>query len=357
MNTYQRLLKIKNVVRETIDAVTIYFDDAEQKINYKPGQFLTLTKEVEGKRVSRTYSICTSPYVDNHLAITVKKVPNGLMSTYLVEHIQRGDVVEVSGPNGNFTTEVNPGNKRNIILFGGGSGITPLISLARSVLHEEPESKVSLIYANRNVDSIIFKNLLLDMQNAWKERFWVLHTVEILECLPFNEMRKGFSFLPGRLNAELIEEIIAYCPDLNVFNSEYFICGPESMMSLVSTTLEKMGISSAKIFSESFTPPIEENKVVLKMKATQSVKVINGGITHEIQVPRGKSILEAALDQGVELPHSCKGALCGSCQGTLLSGKVKLDKNYSLTDEELATGQVLTCVSKPLTADIVIKIS
>ena len=356
MKTYQRLLKVKNVVRETIDAVTIYFDDAEQKINYKPGQFLTLTKEIEGKRVSRTYSICTSPYVDIHLAITVKKVPNGLMSTYLVEHIQRGDVVEVSGPNGNFTTELNPGNKRKIILFGGGSGITPLISLARSVLHEEPESKVSLIYANRNVDSIIFKNLLLDMQNAWKERFWVLHIVEILECLPFKEMRKGFSFLPGRLNAELIEEIIAYCPDLHVSNSKYFVCGPESMMSLVSTTLEKMGIPQSKISKERFTTPIEENKLVPEEEVTQTVKAIVGNITHKIVVPKGKSILEAALDQGVELPHSCKGALCGTCQGTLLSGKVKLDKNYSLTDEELAAGQVLTCVGKPLTADVLIEI-
>lgn len=157
MKTSSIFLKVSNVVRETMDAVTIYFDDEEQKINYKPGQFLTLTKEIEGKRVSRTYSLSTSPYVDDHLAITVKKVPNGLISTYLVENIQSGDVLEVSGPNGNFTTEINPGNKRNIILIGGGSGITPVISLARSVLHEELESKVSLIYANRNVDSIIFK--------------------------------------------------------------------------------------------------------------------------------------------------------------------------------------------------------
>ncbi|MDO1449225.1 FAD-binding oxidoreductase [Rhodocytophaga aerolata] len=106
MKTYQRLLKVKNVVKETMDAITIYFDDADQKINYKPGQFFTLTKEIEGKRVSRTYSICTSPYLDAILAVTIKKVPNGVMSNYLVEHIQKGDVLEVSGPNGNFTTEL-----------------------------------------------------------------------------------------------------------------------------------------------------------------------------------------------------------------------------------------------------------
>jgi ring-1,2-phenylacetyl-CoA epoxidase subunit PaaE len=356
MKTYQMLLKVKNVVRETIDAVTIYFDDAEQRINYKPGQFLTLTKEIEGKRVSRTYSISTSPYVDNHLAITVKKVPNGLMSTYLVEHIQRGDVVDVSGPNGNFTTEVNPGNKRNIILFGGGSGITPLISLARSVLHEEPESKVSLIYANRNVDSIIFKSLLLDMQNAWKERFWVLHTIEVLECLPLKEIRKGFDFLTGSLTQDLIEALINFCSDFEPNNSDYFICGPEGMMRLITSTLERMNISQSRIFIESFTAPIEESKIALEVEASHTVKVIAKGITHEILVPMGKTILEAALEQGVELPHSCKGALCGTCQGKLLSGQVKLGKNYSLTDEELATGIVLTCVGIPLTADVIIEI-
>lgn len=348
-------LEVKEVVQETKDAISIVFNHpAEGRILYKSGQFLTIIIPVEGKEVRRAYSLCTSPFVDLDLAVTVKRVDNGLMSNWLPDNLKAGGKLKVMEPMGQFTTDFNKNNKRHIIMFAGGSGITPIMSIIKSMVSEEPDSLCSLIYCNRDIDSIIFKNELDRLQTVDEGR---LHVIHILDNAPMNW--QGYS---GLLNHDMLSKLFERIPDWGIDKTTYLMCGPEGMMKNVDSLLEARHIPKEKIFKESFVQGTidkdskkETAEVVGEQKARE-VTIRYDGQEYKVLVPPNKAILETALDQGIDLPYSCQSGLCTACRGKALSGKVKLDEEEGLSKSEREEGYVLTCVGHPLTDDVVIEI-
>ena len=347
-------LLVKNIVQETKDAISIVFaHPAAGKINYKAGQFLTLIVNVNGKEVRRAYSLCSSPFVDQDLAVTVKRVEDGLMSNWLADNLKVGSTMKIMEPMGQFTTEYKPDNKRHIILFAGGSGITPMMSLIKSTLVQEQNSICSLIYCNRDIDSIIFKSELEKLEIADEGR---LHVIHVLDNAPMNW--QGYS---GLLNHDMLTKLFERIPDWGIAKTTYLMCGPEGMMKNVESLLDKRSIPKEKIFKESFvqgTINKEDKKqpeVSGELKARE-VTIRYDGQEYKVLVPANKAILETALDQGIDLPYSCQSGLCTACRGKALSGQVKLDEEEGLSQSERAEGYVLTCVGHPLTDDVVIEI-
>jgi ring-1,2-phenylacetyl-CoA epoxidase subunit PaaE len=350
-----RELKVKEIINETHDAITIIFYQPEEKIHYNSGQFLTLIINIDGKEIRRAYSLCSSPFTDSDLAVTVKRVEKGLMSNWLADNLHPGDTVKVMEPMGVFTTKYDGNNKRHVIMFAGGSGITPMLSIIKSMLSQEPESIVSIIYCNRNINSIIFKDELYKWETDYQGR---LHVIHILDDAPMNW--QGYS---GLLNHEMLNKLFERIPDWGHEHSTYLMCGPEGMMKNVETLLAARNIPKDKIFKESFVAgtidkelkPIEEMTGGTELKERE-VTVFYDGDEYKFVVPPDSTILETALDQGIDLPFSCQSGLCTACRGKCISGKVKLDEEEGLSESEQAEGYVLTCVGHPLTDDVVIEI-
>lgn len=348
-------LKIRQIVQETKDAITIVFEQPATKLAYKPGQFLTLIVNVGGKEVRRSYSLCTSPYLDENPAVTVKRVDNGLMSNWLPDNLKPGSVIKVMEPMGQFTTEYSKSNKRHVVMFAGGSGITPMMSIVKSLLTQEPESIVSLIYCNRNVESIIFKSALEEWETKYEGR---LHVIHVLDAAVANWT--GYS---GLLNHDMLVKIFERIPNWGIENTTYLMCGPEGMMKNVETLLAEHKIPKEKVFKESFTTgtidkkeKIEEAVASASENKAREVTIRYDGNEFKFKVEPHRTILETALDQGIDLPYSCQSGLCTACRGKALSGKVKLDEEDGLSASEKKEGYVLTCVGHPLTDDVVIEI-
>lgn len=348
-------LTVKNIINETKDAITIVFEQPSNKISYKSGQFLTLIVPVKGKEVRRAYSLCSSPFVDQDLAVTVKRVEDGLMSNWLPENLKVGAKVKVMEPMGQFTTIFAKENKRHLIMFAGGSGITPMMSIIKSTLTQEPDSICSLIYCNRDIDSIIFKNEFDKMQTTYEGR---LHVIHILDNAPMNW--QGYS---GLLNHEMLTKLFERIPDWGIDKTTYLMCGPEGMMKNAETLLAQHNIPKEKTFKESFVQGTIDKDAKKEAAAssasenkTREVTIRYDGQEYKIMVEPSKAILETALDQGIDLPYSCQSGLCTACRGKCLSGKVKLDEEEGLSQSERDEGYVLTCVGHPLTDDVVIEI-
>ena len=345
-------LRVKEVVSEIREAKTIIFEQPEEKIEYKSGQFLTLILDIDGNSVRRSYSMCTSPYCDDDLAVTVKRVKDGLVSNYINDTVKVGDYIKVMDPTGNFTTEYSADNKRHLVMFSGGSGITPMMSITKSLLHTEPESIVSLIYANRDIDSIIFKDKLHELEDQFEGRLHVLH---VLDNAPVEW--QGYS---GLLNHELLKKLFERIPDWGLDKTTYLMCGPEGMMNNVETLLSETGVPKEKVFKESFVLGTINKEVSsepddLEIK-TQEVTIIYDGEEYVVTVNPDQPILDAALDMEIDLPFSCQSGLCTACRGKCLSGSVKMDEDEGLSDAEKEAGYVLPCVSHPLTDDVKIEI-
>ena len=345
-------LKVKAIVHETKDAISIVFEQPTQKISYKSGQFLTLISNVNGKEVRRAYSLCSSPFADEDLIVSVKRVDKGLMSNWLPDNLKAGQTMKIMEPMGQFGTEFNSNNKRHLVLFAGGSGITPMMSIIKSLLNQEQNSICSLIYCNRDLESIIFKNQFDELQNNYEGR---LHIIHILDNAPMNW--QGYS---GLLTKELLERLFERLPNWGIEKTSYLMCGPEGMMKNVETILTEHGIPKEKVFKESFVAgTIDKDKKELKAdqaNGSHEVTIRYDGQEYKIKVDPQSTILETALDQGIDLPYSCQSGLCTACRGKAISGKVKLDEEEGLSKSEREQGYVLTCVGHPLTDDVVIEI-
>lgn len=342
-------LKVKEVIRETKDTITIIFEESSPAISYQAGQFLTLLVPIGEEKFRRSYSLCTSPYVDKLPAITVKRVQAGKVSNYLNDLLRAGAVLEATSATGNFTTTYKKDNKRHLILLGGGSGITPLIAILKSILYQEPHSITSLIDANKEVASIIFNKQLDQLKQTYPDRFKLIYSLD--KAPPDWQGRIGV------LNAASLKDILKMLPDWGKDKTEYFICGPVGFMNLVTATLQSLEIPQEKVYQESFF--VDHNKateVVQKKLVAREVTVIYEGDTYKFTVPAGKTILETALENDIDLPFSCQSGVCTACRGKCLSGKIKLDTDGGLSEEELQEGYILTCVSHPLTENVVVEI-
>lgn len=346
-------LKVKDIKRETSEAVSVAFDvPAQQQPEYqfKQGQYITLKLKINGEEVRRSYSLCTSPFSEKELRVAIKEVAGGKVSTYINRELKVGDAMEVMTPMGNFHTILSGSKSKKYVLFAGGSGITPMMSILKSVLYVEKQSHVTLIYANKNEDSTIFKteiDALAASNNQLKVAYVFEHpqgTVSDLQTGIITEQKAlGLIENFGGVNAD-----------------EYFICGPGPMMENVKNTLEKLKISKEKIHIEYFNSVIEavekaDSGAVLGGNVNATIKVIQYGIETEFKLETGSiSILEAAIEAGVDAPFSCKGAVCCTCRAKVLEGKVKMDANFALTEAEVAEGFILTCQSHPLTDNVVV---
>lgn len=350
-------LKVKEVIRETPDAVTIQFwHPISQEIRYQPGQFLTFALNINNQKVRRSYSMSSSPHMDVSLAVTVKKLPGGLVSNFLCDRIRPDDILETLEPTGTFTPKLDPANARTVVLIGAGSGITPLFSMAKSVLHMEPKSRVWLIYGNRNQDSIIFKSHLDAMEQAYgSARF---HTTHVL-----SQPTYGYTGPEGRLNAHTLTRLLEELPAAERANASFYLCGPDGMMDEARKALNLFGIPNERVFKESFATAttlaaageVEEDPETADA-AEGEVTVLYEGTEYKFAVAPHQTILEAALELDIDLPYSCQAGMCTACLGKCVSGQVKLDEEDALTESEVKAGYILTCVAHPVGKDVVIEI-
>jgi len=346
-------LKVAEVRRETADCISIAFDIPEAnkaEYTYLQGQYVTLKLTVKDEEVRRSYSVCSSPLLDEKLRVAVKKVMCGKMSGFLNDNLKAGDAVEVMTPMGGFHSAMNAAHKKNYVLFAGGSGITPMLSIIKTVLKAEPQSNIVLLYGNRDEASIIFKSAL---EKIADENPGKLKVVNVLE----HSAEPEHSLSRGIMTPEKVMTLIENYVDLNLDN-EFFICGPGPMMRNVESSLIKLQIPKPRIHLEYFTVDTDAAKTqpapaIADVKSTVTVIMDGEETTIELS-SKGKSILDAAMDAGVDVPFSCKGAVCCTCKAKVLEGKVQMDKNFALTDSEVAEGFILTCQSHPVSEKVVV---
>ncbi len=344
-------LKVKDIKRETPEAVSVAFEvPAPQQPEYlfKQGQYITLKMMIGGNEVRRSYSLCTAPH-EKELRVAIKEVKEGLVSSHINQKLKVGDVIEVMTPMGTFTSILAGNQKKKYVLFAGGSGITPMMSILKSILYVEKYSTITLIYANKNESSTIFKSEIDKLASSNPN----LKVVYVFDA-PQNsvpDLQKGI-ITPDKA-AQLIEGLDARNAD------DYFICGPGPMMENVKATLEKLNIKKEKIHIEYFTSVIDAvNKASGEGSGADvkaKVTVIQYGVetSYDLETT-GISILDASIEAGVDAPFSCKGAVCCTCRAKVIEGKVKMDANFALTDDEVAQGYVLTCQSHPITEKVII---
>jgi len=347
MSSYYTL-KVKEIKQETKDTVTIHFKQPLfKKVKYTAGQFLTLIVPINGKKERRSYSMSSAPNLDNYISVTVKRVKGGLVSNYLNDHLKAGDSLEVMEPMGHFTLVPDKSKKRHIVLFGAGSGITPLMSILKSVLFFEPKSIVSLLYGNRHEGSIIFRKELDELQQKFGERLNIVHSLT-----EFDSHWQGYK---GRIDRTKTVNFFNLLPKFDWSQTEVFMCGPQGMMDEVKEGLKILKCPPAQIHHESFfSAPSEESTP--GNYETQTVTIHLDGATHKVVVPPDKSILDAALDEGLDMPFSCQNGLCTACRGKCLSGKVVMTEGDGLSQDEINEGYVLTCVGRPASPDVEVEI-
>lgn len=345
MNTYT--LKVVEVRKETEDTVTICFKQPGlKKIKYLAGQYLTLMFRINGRRYLRPYSFSSAPGVDPFLEVTIKRVPNGVVSNYINNAVAIGDAIEVLQPIGDFVFPIE--RKANqVFLWGVGSGVTPLFSLLKFILNEESlnETQVHLIYGNHNIESSIFWNALHILQQEHSDRLKITHFHTRSDK---NENTNTSIF--GRIQPDVVLKDY----DLNQVNeSLHYICGPLDLKNNIKNVLSNYNLPSENLFIEDFE--LIKDPKDFETILTQQVEINFQGKNSSVKVLKGKSILEAALDAGIELPYSCQTGNCNTCKGKLKSGELRMI-GLVKEREDLENNDYLLCCSHPLTEDVYIQI-
>lgn len=351
-------LKVKEVVRETPNAITIQFwHPISEVVRYQPGQFLTLLLTIDGQKIRRSYSMSSSPHVDASLSITVKRLPGGLVSNYLCDRIKEGDVLETLEPMGTFTPPLNASASQLYVLVGAGSGITPLFSMMKSILHAEPKSEIWLIYGSRNQNEIIYKAHLDAIAGVHADRLTVTHVLSQPET-----DWTGFS---GRINQSNLLRLLESRKSESLRQANYYLCGPDGLIDEVRSALNLLAVPTDKIHRESFQTATTAQAVGAvsegdsdeeENSSTQEVTVLYEGNEYKFAVEPHQTILEAALEQDIDLPYSCQAGMCTACLGKCVSGEVKLDEEDGLSALEIKAGYILTCVAHPASKNVVIEI-
>jgi len=345
-------LTIADVRRETPDAIAITFvvpDDLKPVFQYKQGQYITVRVDVDGVSHRRNYSLCSSPVLDEPLTIGVKRINDGVVSGWLNDRVRVGDSIEVYPPMGNFTKELQPDHARHYVLFGGGSGITPLLSILKSILRVEPGSVITLLYANRNEASIMFDGQLQKLKAEYGDRLRVVHVLE-------DTASSSREAIAGRMEPDTVRTLIrSWVPDPAI--AEFFICGPQGMMQGILDALHERGVDDRHIHREYFTltkDDMEQTDQVAATDAsdeivTRTVTVRLYGQEHTFEVHPDETILTAAIRENVDPPFACQIGACCTCRAKLTTGRVMMEEREALSDDEMEEGYILTCQSHPLT--------
>ena len=346
-------LNVKEIKKETSDTVSISFhvpSELKNVYEFSPGQYLTLKLEVNKEECRRSYSICSSS--DEDITVAVKKVENGIVSTYLNEVLNVNDMIDVMTPEGNFTLQPEQTNKRKFVGFAAGSGITPIMSMIKQLKMDEVESSFTLFYSNKTDNDVIFKDTLEELAGDKLNVNYI-----------YSRQKINNPLFEGRISKSKATELIK--ADLSCLNADaFYLCGPEEMIFNVKAALEEFGVLDTKIKFELFTTPV----LMAEKQETQEVQEINEEFDGDAIVTvicddeevefnlnkDGDSILDAAMDNDLDVPFSCKGAVCCTCKAKVTEGKVIMDANYALSEQEVEDGFVLTCQAHPASAKITV---
>lgn len=347
MSKHFHCLRVAEVRRETPDCVSVKLEVPESLRNlfhYSAGQNLSIKKTLDGQEIRRTYSLCSAP-ADNEWRIAIKKVSGGVFSTYANELLQAGEEWDVMPPSGSFHSPIDPLKQKSYLAIAAGSGITPVLSLLKTILASEPKSRFTLVYGNRHRHSIIFFELLEALKNKYMDRFSLIHLLSREAAdTPLNN---------GRVTTEKLAELEKLIDYTSL--DECFLCGPEAMILTAREFLENKGLPRKKIHTELFNSggkpvvaTVSQPQVSGKQTALQ---LTMDGRTLKLDIPQDgqTTILDAAIAQGADLPFACKGGMCCTCKAKLLEGNVKMEVHWGLEDDQVANGYILTCQSIPLT--------
>jgi ring-1,2-phenylacetyl-CoA epoxidase subunit PaaE len=352
-------LKVKDIRLETADCVSVALEVPQELRDvflFQPGQYLTFRKHIEGAEVRRSYSICTSPR-EGELRVAIKQVEGGKFSGFANASLKKGEVLEVMSPMGKFSPRYNePEQKKGkqYLAFVAGSGITPVMSIMRHILEEETDSQFTLVYGNRNRNTIIFREAIEGLKNRFMNRLRVYHVLsrELMDVPLFN----------GRIDAQKCTDFCSSLIDLSQMD-EAFLCGPEEMILSVRERMISLGMPSTGIHMELFSSPDQPQRKHETWKKehakdegpTSKVSIRLDGVTFDIDLAfSGDNILDAALAHGADLPYACKGGVCSTCRAKVIEGSVDMEVNYALEPDEVAKGFVLTCQSHPTSDRVII---
>ncbi len=341
MSTFYKL-SIKEIKRETPSAISVTFNiplEFQDFYKFTAGQYVTLKLTLDGEEIRRAYSICSSPN-SGELRISIKAVKNGFFSKFANEKLAVGNVIEVGVPEGKFTFEPNADRQKNYAGFAAGSGITPIMSILKSVLENEPKSTFVLTYGNKSPEETIFHDELHDLQQKYVGRLFVHYA--------FSQSGKGDLF--GRIDKSAVNFVLHTKHNEKTFE-KFYLCGPEEMINIVSSTLKEQNIKEGDIKFELFSTSTENDKEISAQGHTKITILLDDEET-SFEMSQKQTLLEAALKQSLDAPYSCQGGICSSCIARVTEGKAEMKKNQILTDDEIEEGLVLTCQAHPVTPTI-----
>ncbi len=354
MSTHFHSLRVKSIAPDTEEAVIVSFDvpnALKHDFEFTQGQHLTLRRQLNGVEQRRSYSIC-SGVDDGDLRIGVRHVMGGVMSSWLNEDLKTGDKIDVLPPEGRFFVPIDATQARHYLGIAGGSGITPILAIMKTVLAREPLSHFTLIYSNRRQSSTMFKEELEDLKNRYLTRL-TLHTV-------FSQEHMDSPLYSGRLTQAKLGEFLSVLVQPQQL-SHVFVCGPHGFNDEANAALRAAEIPAEHIHIERFGVPLDTIGAAVKPAAQAGdapqaiVQIIRDGINREIEFrTEHGNVLDAAAAAGLEVPYSCKSGVCCTCRAKLIEGKVRMDRNFALEKHEVEAGFVLTCQAHPLTDRIVI---
>lgn len=335
-------LSVKEVKRETQSAVSIVFnipDHLKESFNFIPGQYITLQKELAGNILRRAYSICSSTG-SNELRIGIKEVEDGKFSQFANTKLKVGELLDLAGPEGKFTLPISVSNSKNYMAFAAGSGITPILSMIKSVLETEQNSRFVLIYGNKSSETAMFKNELDQLAELYPDQLDI-------EFVYSQKLESDALF--GRINVDVVHDMLKV-KYKHILCDDYFLCGPEEMIDLVSETLLKYGVKKDQVKFELFSTSSEPVVSDENLSGDSQITVVLDDEETTFEMRKDEFVLDAALLKGLDAPYSCQGGICSSCLAKVIEGKVVMDNNSILDDDELEEGLILTCQSHPLTS-------
>ncbi len=355
-------LKVAKVVLETADATSVYFEiptALKDTFAYEPGQYLTLKFIINDKEYRRAYSICTSP-LEEYLAVTVKRVDGGKVSNYINDNMEKGSEVAVMPPIGKFTVDIKDTNRTDYYMFSGGSGITPMMSILKTVLEKEPNSVCNLLYGNRDEDSIIFEDIFKVLEEKYGDRLYIRHIISRPQAKKksglaglFSKKKITWHGWSGYLDQNKINTFIGNNPAKGN-QQKYLVCGPGIMMDLVTESLRNLAIPKQEVMVEYFASPKKEGDAapVERFFGTAKITAQLKGKQHVVEIVDDTTILEALIKKGEEPPFSCSSGACSTCMAKLTKGTVAMDTAFALDENEIANGMILTCQAHPTSSDI-----
>ena len=348
--TYENL-KVSKIERKTADAVAISFELKPTQIEryrFTPGQYISLKIDLDGATYHRSYSICSHPNYNEPLTVAAKQIQGGKVSTYLNQELKVGDELSVMRPSGNFTLDNAPRWTKRICLIAGGSGITPILSMYKQLLLTG-KYEISLIYANKNKDSIIFHDELEKLKSTAKKHSRLIHILED---------NTGIQAEKGLLNREGLEQVL-HKLGLKNRRTTFFICGPGPMMDEVKKGLLSRGIKQNNIIIEYFSQPVANNEIVNEpkedgaiFKGPSKVEILLDGKVYETEGNEKTSLLTTALKAGLDAPFSCQGGVCSTCRVKVIKGVVKMDQVFGISEAEIKQGYALSCSSFPRSREV-----